>query len=321
MTTRLLNLSGLYIDDEQNLFPAGKGNEKGHWEHEEVLSINEEILKRLGGTDLNVPHFPNCWEKDEKFDDLKILATQFVDTMNSKSSVWGFKEPRTCLTLPFWQAIISNMKYIVPTRDVGSVAKSLQKRNSLDFIYGETLWAQYWDNIFKYTNNKNRLLVVFDKVVDNWQQELNRMLDFIGDDDLNFENKIGEIDEFIDPNLKHYKSPLYYVPYDLLEEEIINMVEYVQDKSEYVQKLKLDIDAKITIIQQKQQEINKKDNRFKQEQQKIEQKDQQLQQCKQQNKKIYNSKSFKLGDLFFRSMKKPRKLVTMPINVIKILMM
>lgn len=59
------------------------------------------------------------------------------------------------------------------------------------------------------------------------------------------------------------------------------------------------------VIQQKNTELNQNKSI-------IQQKDVELQ-------KIQNSKSFQIGDLFFRSIQKPCKLLTYPYNFIKIL--
>lgn len=82
----------------------------------------------------------------------KALA-RFLPTPNQ---LWGFKDPRTSLTLPVWRDIFPNAKIINIVRNGNAVAKSLRARSekqlrdglplslvSLDPAMGLSLWAKY----------------------------------------------------------------------------------------------------------------------------------------------------------------------------------
>ncbi len=203
MIMRLLNICGLYIGEDNELVPAGKGNETGHWENKTVHDINNEILKRFGGTSTEPPHLPDGWENDEKLDDLKKLAIRWVEYMNSKSKIWGFKGPRTCLTIAFWKKIIPNMIYIIPIRNSYDVANSLYKRDSMDLYKGTLLWIRYWISIILGTEGENKLLCPYNEFFIDWKKELDKVLSFIGDKKLNYIGKEDIIKGFIRPDLRH----------------------------------------------------------------------------------------------------------------------
>lgn len=72
------------------------------------------------------------------------------------SEFWGFKDPRTSLTLPVWRDIFPDAKIINIVRDGNAVASSLHRRSkiqlqdglglslvSLDLTMGLSLWAEY----------------------------------------------------------------------------------------------------------------------------------------------------------------------------------
>ncbi len=73
-------------------------------------------------------------------------------------------------------------------------------------------------------------------------------------------------------------------------------------------------------IKQKVQRIKNLVNMIQQKEQIINQKTQQLQQSNRKYAIIKKSKSFEIGNLFFRLIKKPYKLITFSINLVKILM-
>lgn len=58
LLTRVLNLIGLDLGPEHLLLQPRFGNLKGFWEHEEIISLNDAILERLGGKWWEPPIFP-----------------------------------------------------------------------------------------------------------------------------------------------------------------------------------------------------------------------------------------------------------------------
>lgn len=75
---------------------------------------------------------------------------------SAQNQVWGFKDPRTSLTLPVWLDIFPDAKIINIVRNGNAVASSLRQRSkrmlhngfssslvSLDPAMGLSLWAEY----------------------------------------------------------------------------------------------------------------------------------------------------------------------------------
>lgn len=58
-------------------------------------------------------------------------------------TVWGWKDPRNCLTLPVWLSIYPKARVLHVVRDGRAVALSLTERNGLDPAFGLALWAHY----------------------------------------------------------------------------------------------------------------------------------------------------------------------------------
>lgn len=58
-------------------------------------------------------------------------------------TVWGWKDPRNCLTLPVWLSIYPNARVLHVVRDGRSVCLSLADRDGLHPAFGLALWAHY----------------------------------------------------------------------------------------------------------------------------------------------------------------------------------
>ncbi len=56
---RVINLLG--ADLGKNLVPADEDNQKGYWEHEEILHIHERLLKELGYVWDDIRPLPDNW--------------------------------------------------------------------------------------------------------------------------------------------------------------------------------------------------------------------------------------------------------------------
>jgi len=88
---------------------------------------------------------------------LNFLPPKALDRFTSApNQFWGFKDPRTTITLPIWRDIFPDAKIINIVRDGKAVASSLQQRSkkhlqdgvllslvSLDQAMGLSLWAEY----------------------------------------------------------------------------------------------------------------------------------------------------------------------------------
>ena len=132
LSTRLLNLIGVDLGSAEELTtePAAY-NPKGYWEHNVPTSISDAILHRYGGSWDKPPLLPPGWETAAAIDDLREHAQQLVQDQFAELQLWGWKDPRSCLTLPFWQRLLPDMRYIICLRNPVDVACSLEHRDSI----------------------------------------------------------------------------------------------------------------------------------------------------------------------------------------------
>ena len=202
MITRLLNMCGLELGPANRLLKPDKANPLGHFEHRGFLDLDRKLLKHFHATWYNPPDLPLKWEHDASVVPLlrqaRALAASFPE-----GRPWGWKEPRACLFLPFWQLAIPGMKFLICLRSPLEVAKSLQTRNHMGIEHGAWLWYLYTLSALRDTQQRPRLLSFFDDYFDNRNQEISRVLAFCGLEDF---NHITLLETAIAGDLRHHES-------------------------------------------------------------------------------------------------------------------
>ena len=207
--TRALKVFNVRLGD--NLLPPVKGhNDKGYWEDVTFNAINIELLFLLG-SDFHLLYLSKleCFTSP-KFDNIKEKAKLFILEKFAESRLIGLKDPRTCLTLSFWNVIFNelgvNVKYILALRNPESAAKSFMKPHG--FAKGKCLmlWAAYNFNFLKKANTTNSLIVSYENLIDNPQSQLNRISTFLNIPLHDKSDKSDKVDEycniFLDPALQ-----------------------------------------------------------------------------------------------------------------------
>jgi hypothetical protein len=130
-----LQEKGLYLDD---VCEWNEHNRKGNRENQAIAELNEKVLKYSGGS----------WhEPPERIKWKRSHAKRRNDIVRQFESgnrpVWGFKDPRVCLTLKFWQDVIPHMEYVGTYRHPLLVALSLHKRDDMPLDYAMNVWSGY----------------------------------------------------------------------------------------------------------------------------------------------------------------------------------
>ncbi len=203
---RMLNLLG--VDLGANLIKAQTGvNDKGFWEHAEVVEINEALLSRLGSCWYDVRPLPDQWWQDIELDDLKDRAKHFLDTEFSVELAL-IKDPRLCLLLPFWQQVASGAGWspivVLANRHPNEVIASLCKRDPLSESTARLLWLRYVHDAEIHSRGSPRCLVGYQQLLEDWREVAHLISAGL---DLQWPVQPQQVDsvinEEIDPGLRH----------------------------------------------------------------------------------------------------------------------
>ncbi len=130
-----LEEAGLALGDVSKQNPY---NLKGNQENPRIMDLHQDLLTSNGGN-WDAPPTRVRWSAEQRQERDEIIASY------SRYATWGFKDPRTILTLAGWREALPGLLCVATFRHPAAVATSLQKRDSmsLSFKRGLELWVHY----------------------------------------------------------------------------------------------------------------------------------------------------------------------------------
>jgi GT2 family glycosyltransferase/glycosyltransferase involved in cell wall biosynthesis len=177
MLTRLLHACGLYLGPENALMPPQADNPEGFWEHLGFVALNDELLNELGGA-WDLPPKADENFTDSRLEPLRMKARLLIEGFDSVN-LWGWKDPRNSLTLPFWQDLLPGLKTLIIVRNPLEVAHSMRERNGTSYSFGLRLWEIYNRHLIASASKQERLVTHYDLFFENAEKELRRIANFI----------------------------------------------------------------------------------------------------------------------------------------------
>ncbi|MEX0875730.1 MAG: hypothetical protein WD646_00660 [Actinomycetota bacterium] len=176
---RLVNLLGvpLSVPDDVTSRPA-LGNASGHWESAALRNFNDGLLRELGGDVLGPPELGPGWA--QAVDPAVFERAQETFRSVYSTPVWVWKDPRNCITLPFWREVLAARPVcIVVHRNPLDVAASLKHRSEIAQALGLALWDRYTRDLLRNLSGLPVLVGPYDDLVDDplqWCTELSSFL-------------------------------------------------------------------------------------------------------------------------------------------------
>lgn len=140
-----LSASGVSFGDHLLQAMAGV-NEEGFWEDAGVVALNEQLLARTGSAWYVRATSLGEWDSAE-YSDLRESAKGLLARGFGDKPLQAVKDPRFCLTLPFWLACCDELGIATRVSVIGraplEVARSLEKRDGFPLGYGLRLYRFY----------------------------------------------------------------------------------------------------------------------------------------------------------------------------------
>ncbi|BAO43437.1 hypothetical protein [Thiolapillus brandeum] len=208
--TRVFNLLGARVG--QDLLEAQSGvNARGFWEHQELVAINEALLDALGRHWYDFQPLPDdCWNH-KAVGELQTRARKFLSATFPDADMAALKDPRLCLTLPFWQEAARACGWrplvVLALRAPWEVSASLCRRDPLDPVSAALLWLRYSADSEKNSRKLPRVALDYGALMNDWRTEVTRLGKAL---DMVWPVPPGEaatrIDAEIDPGLRHQHS-------------------------------------------------------------------------------------------------------------------
>jgi hypothetical protein len=188
-----LQSAGLYAGE---VVERGTHTRKGNRENLEIRALNDEVLASSDGA-WDAPPESLIWTDEEARhrDDL-------VHRFSTESAVWTFKDPRSLLTLGFWEGAEADIVRVGVFREPGRVAASLAARDGMRTARALRLWRAYNRILLDLYDAGTFPLVHFDGDPDGMAAQLRAVIDLVGEAiDNRVELSPAEAAEFLDPEL------------------------------------------------------------------------------------------------------------------------
>jgi len=148
-------------------------NLRGNRENPDVVLLNEDILKRNGGS-WRAPPAAVEWAPDHVERGIAILGEL------SERPVWGFKDPRTLLTLDGWLQLVPDLEFVGVFRHPARVARSLASRPKLRVEDPVALWRSHNTRLLEVHRRSAFPIVCFDDDSDVLARNFNRVAELLG---------------------------------------------------------------------------------------------------------------------------------------------
>ena len=175
---RGLQVMGVALGDR--LMPAHREvNPKGFWEDLDFNALDIEMMDALGS---EWHYLSPVSRQDVEILRRKGFYARAVELLRAKvgnSPVFGIKDPRITRLLPFWKEVLDHsgldVRYVLSLRNPMSVAKSLAKRDGLDFDKSYLLWLGHVLGSLAESQGAKRVLVDYDLLISAPDVELKKI--------------------------------------------------------------------------------------------------------------------------------------------------
>ncbi len=209
--TRAINLLGVYLGEEKDIFPALDYNPEGIWERIDFNGLQERLLaaiKRAWDTGLPLP---DRWQDAPEVRPFRDEIVSLIKANFSGIPLWAWKDPRSTIFIELWKESLKELgielSAVFAVRNPLDVARSLQKRDGFSLDKGFGIWFNYNIVALRAIKYIPTVFISYDKFVSDWEVELRRVAEGLGigwpENDASLREKMNS---FIRPDLRHSSS-------------------------------------------------------------------------------------------------------------------
>ena len=139
LVASLFNKAGVQLGSTL-IAPRENDNPRGFFEDAEFVEFHQALLHARGQEILVARDFILQPDASE------TARARALISARANQPLWGWKDPRTCLVLDFWDALLSDARYVLVYRHPFDVTLSLARREQVvgfDLYAGLEAWYAY----------------------------------------------------------------------------------------------------------------------------------------------------------------------------------
>lgn len=179
LLARILHRHGVSMG--QNLLEADTYNAGGYFEDQGFLWLNKGILSAAGGSWKVPPHRTRIKGIISKFEKTMVKTIEGREEA-CQNGIWGWKDPRTCLTVEHYHPKLIEPKYIIVTRNKKDIMNSLVRLHGNSANWDEVV-TTYEYRIWKFCSDFHvkYCIVSYENLInrDKFKGELLLLADFL----------------------------------------------------------------------------------------------------------------------------------------------
>lgn len=170
-------LEALGVNMGERLMAESRANPVGYFEDKAFLRLNRKILHAAGGTWYDPPSAEAIRTQKEPF------RSEVEALFQDKPALWGWKDPRTSLTLEVYLDHLPHPHVVVTHRDPEAIAQSLVNRGDMqheEALALVSLYEERIDALLKAHPELPRLHASYEAITrrpERWIEEAIRFLD------------------------------------------------------------------------------------------------------------------------------------------------
>ncbi len=199
---------GIRGPSDEDLIPATKSNERGHFESKVLTRVDNQLLHILGATWSAPPPPEPGWELRREIVAVEGPARKaFLSTFPTRPMVW--KDPRNCIVLPFWRSVLAPpLAAVLVYRDGLEVAHSLQARDHLTLTHGLALWERYLRSACAALDGVPTFVAEYGRLLDDPVSTCRSLVRFLSDVGIEVEQtRVESAVDSLDAGLRHRGVP------------------------------------------------------------------------------------------------------------------
>jgi len=165
-----LQEAGLHLGNVNEKAPH---NAKGNRENKAIMDLHDKVLAASGGS-WDAPPPSVTWSSEHAAARDALIAHYPVDRL------WGFKDPRTLLSLEGWLEALPLTRCVGTFRHPLAVAQSLAQRNRFPPRKSLELWLTYNRRLLRYQSDLRFDVINFDWPADRYREKLRQIVARLG---------------------------------------------------------------------------------------------------------------------------------------------
>jgi hypothetical protein len=194
-----LGLLGFDVGPFGASMAADEFNATGYWEVPELSDFNDALLKRAGGSWSAPPRVVGS--EPEPGDPMAEAARERFAHCFPGSAPWVWKDPRLCLTLPFWRQILDPpLAVVAMLRHPVAVAQSLAHRDHAERDYARAMWERYTRSLVASAQGLPTIFVDYNQLVGDPTKVMRQLAAWLRVDP----SRVPAAAESIRSDLSHY---------------------------------------------------------------------------------------------------------------------